>query len=357
MLRRLYVNNFRSFVDFEFKPNRVNLILGKNGSGKSTLLQAMASIVRLAIGESPQSVLPPQTLTWWKKAPQTFELEIDDRLTKKRFLYRLSVDHPERGAPLISHERLLLGDEELFRLETGKVMLAGLKDPIPFEGKQSVLSLGLGANSAVARFQSAVMGLLIFKLNPWALDVSSDTEDSVLQTSGSNLVSYLRQVSMSDPASFLRWKKQVRAGMPWVDDIQLKQLVPGSSMLVGVKHVDGAQILLSAADFSEGERTLLVLHSILGLMSKATLIALDEPDTFLSPTEVKPVLSQFALSEPDESQLIVITHHPQAIDYLAQYTTWIFERGADGISHVRPLEFDLAKGESATDSVLFELSP
>jgi AAA15 family ATPase/GTPase len=33
MLKRLYIDNFRSFVNFEYKPGSKQLLLGANGSG------------------------------------------------------------------------------------------------------------------------------------------------------------------------------------------------------------------------------------------------------------------------------------------------------------------------------------
>jgi ABC-type Mn2+/Zn2+ transport system ATPase subunit len=36
MIGRLYADNYKCFVNFEYKPRSLELILGDNGSGKST---------------------------------------------------------------------------------------------------------------------------------------------------------------------------------------------------------------------------------------------------------------------------------------------------------------------------------
>jgi recombinational DNA repair ATPase RecF len=41
MLTRLYIDNFRCFVNFEYRPARRQLIVGRNGSGKSSLLDVL----------------------------------------------------------------------------------------------------------------------------------------------------------------------------------------------------------------------------------------------------------------------------------------------------------------------------
>jgi len=54
MLKRLYIDNFRCFVNFEYKPERKQLLLGANGSGKSSLLEVIRLLKRfLAGGEIP----------------------------------------------------------------------------------------------------------------------------------------------------------------------------------------------------------------------------------------------------------------------------------------------------------------
>jgi len=41
MLTRIYVDNFRCLVNFEFKPGGKHLLFGRNGSGKSSFLDAL----------------------------------------------------------------------------------------------------------------------------------------------------------------------------------------------------------------------------------------------------------------------------------------------------------------------------
>jgi len=103
VLQRVYVDNFKCLQKFEFKPERVNLILGRNGSGKSTLFDALQSVVRLVTGESPAAALPLETLPWWdSQRPQVFELDFGD----------------EGGAPLSSYS-LALGRTIASRSSSG----------------------------------------------------------------------------------------------------------------------------------------------------------------------------------------------------------------------------------------------
>jgi predicted ATPase len=358
MIRRFYADNFRCLVNFEFKPERVNLILGRNGSGKSTLFDAIRAVVQLMSGSSLQTTLPLESLPWWEvRRQQTFELDLVVPAGDE-FQYRVVVRQSEREPPLIVEEHLKLGGKAFLEFANGALELPGVAKSIPFDGKQSALALGLGAQGPVQTFLNAVARLLIFRLNPWSMDLQARDEERILWTSGGNLVAFLRAWSQTDPEAFVDWKRRVLAGMPYLEDIQLRELMPGSRMLTGMRHVGGRERLLSLANFSEGERALLALHAIAGLADDGGMIGLDEPDNFLAPSEVQPVLRLFTLTPPSGSaaQLFVVTHHPSSIDYLAAYATWLFERNDDGFSRVRKLEFDRDQGERPTDSLLAELS-
>jgi predicted ATPase len=359
MLRRVVVDNFRCLVNFEFRPARVNLLLGRNGSGKSTLFDALRSVSRLLHGDAVAAVLPPDSLPWWDlRRAQTFELELEPPQGGAPFVYRVVIRHQARQPPRIAEERLTQGDEVLLELATGQLRLPGLDRPLPFDGAHSAFALGLGLSEAASAFRRQATRTLVFKLNPWAFEPEARREDPVLHVDGSNLVAFLRHWSQEAPEAFLSWKRTARELMPHLDDLQLRELAPGSRMLVGAKLVDGRELLLGLESFSEGERALLVLHAIAALGSPDRLIALDEPDNFLSASEVQPVLRAFTLDAPEGAgpQLFVASHHPESIDYLASYPTWLFERSDQGVSRVRLLEFDRDRGVRPTDSVMAELA-
>ena len=57
MLERLYVTNYRCLVNFEFRPNSKQLLIGGNGSGKTTVLDVLALLRDFAETED-ETVLP-----------------------------------------------------------------------------------------------------------------------------------------------------------------------------------------------------------------------------------------------------------------------------------------------------------
>src|SRR6516165_2092457 len=82
MLTRVYIDNFRSFLNFEYFPERKQLLLGPNGSGKTSLLEAIRNVKSLVKGDSNRFTQSTRT-RWLDRAAQVVELEAE--LDGKRF--------------------------------------------------------------------------------------------------------------------------------------------------------------------------------------------------------------------------------------------------------------------------------
>lgn len=52
MFKRLYCNNYRSFMKFEIEFDELTLLLGRNGFGKTSVLDAIFALYRLLDGNA-----------------------------------------------------------------------------------------------------------------------------------------------------------------------------------------------------------------------------------------------------------------------------------------------------------------
>jgi AAA15 family ATPase/GTPase len=92
MLTRVYIDNFGCFVNFEHKPARKQLVLGRNGCGKSSYMDTLLLLRQLVTkGDvlDDFSILSKRT-RWLNQSRQTFEIEAE--LEEGRYCYRLVVD-------------------------------------------------------------------------------------------------------------------------------------------------------------------------------------------------------------------------------------------------------------------------
>src|SRR5271157_6100664 len=88
MLTRIYIDNFRCFVNFEYRPEKKQLLLGPNGSGKSSLLLAINYLKRFVKGDENPFI--QSTRTRWQDRPLQV-LELEALLEKQKYEYRVEI--------------------------------------------------------------------------------------------------------------------------------------------------------------------------------------------------------------------------------------------------------------------------
>ncbi len=78
MIERLYIDHFKTFQNFEWKPGSVALLLGRNGTGKTALFDVLHLLRELICEEAwLPSVFPGKTCSRWDlRKEQRFELDV-----------------------------------------------------------------------------------------------------------------------------------------------------------------------------------------------------------------------------------------------------------------------------------------
>jgi predicted ATPase len=65
MVRRIFADNFRALVNFEFRPGALNLLLGGNGGGKTAVFDVLGRLRDLLIlGHSVENLFRSTTTVW-----------------------------------------------------------------------------------------------------------------------------------------------------------------------------------------------------------------------------------------------------------------------------------------------------
>jgi hypothetical protein len=124
MLTRLYCDNYKCLVNFEFRPQSLQLLMGRNGAGKSTAFEVLELLGDFAArGEPCEDRLVGRTRTRWQQVDQQrFELEVKG--DAGTYLYQLVVDEWGQPAhPRVVSESVTLDGDPLFRFENGTVHL------------------------------------------------------------------------------------------------------------------------------------------------------------------------------------------------------------------------------------------
>src|ERR1035438_5572949 len=186
MLTRVYIDNFRCFVNFEWKPGKKQLILGRNGSGKSSLLDGLLYLRLFAIqGGRIDDLYSSRQLTRWlrfKQSQQTFEIEA--QLEHGTYVYRLVVE-PGRSPepqPRVVWEGVKFDERAIFDFADGAVTLYtdsfAQKVTSPFDPRRSALATitSMVDNQKLTEFKLWFGGFQFFRINPFSMGLRAARE-------------------------------------------------------------------------------------------------------------------------------------------------------------------------------------
>jgi predicted ATPase len=371
MLTRILADNFRALVNFEFKPDNLCLLLGDNGSGKSSVFEVLAVISDLVVrGTSVAGLFQGTQTRWDTREIQRFELDIENEASQ--FCYALEVQHRDRAPasqpPTIRSETVTCNGDTLYRFADGEVYLhgeGGRPDAtFPFQSNQSFLANLDTRSNRLGGFKSLIEGVRILQPNPFATERGARQEFSILERYCRNLPAYFDFLSDERPDASNELEIRLRAVVPGFQRFKLprrgeeKILLAvfeedeKASMTTPTPRTQGAQGRLADAksppefgllELSEGQRVLIALYAALyGMLGPQSLLCFDEPDNFVSLPEVQPWLQELRDSLSHRGgQAMIISHHPEVIDYLALDSAWKFERPAGPVI-ARKMDFGSA---------------
>jgi predicted ATPase len=351
MLKRVYIDNFRTFVNFELALGQQQLILGLNGSGKSTLLEVLRAIKKLVNGyEHPELLFPPNSRTRWQTLPQqTFELDVD---LGEIYKFRLELDSwgsPERTR--IRRELVTCGGRTVFEFAQGEVHLFNdrfeHKVTYPFDWFRSALATVQERleNRKLMRFKDWIGTLHCLQLNPHAMLQQLAGEDPEPTFNMSNFASWYRHMYQERQDSAFKLREQLRQIIPGFVELNIPSYgtsVRALEMRLSDSSSPPTTIGILFDELSDGQRILICLYALLNfVVEDHACLFLDEPENYIALPEIQPWLMELRDHIEDRGgQVILISHHPEIIDYLAPELGLVFERVGVGPVRVRPYKSD-----------------
>ena len=365
MLTRVYIDNFRSFVNFEWKPPASCVLVGANGSGKSALFEVLCLVQDLLVhGKRLDELGLRSKVTAWRKLEKP-TIELDVTLSGEIYRYRLVCRHEHDVS--IEEEELWAGNDLLYRFGSERVELFGdtpgssSPSSFPFKGETSFLSsLGTrGEHQRIQRFRSFFESMWGLKPDPRLLKGDAVQESEWLDRDLGNFTSWYRTMVQSDPDAIAALREDLQRVIEGFEQIRLPSKSGRIRDLVVRFRFGALSHELSWSDLSDGQRMLIALYAVArALAANAQMVVLDEIENYVAPSEIQPWLREVAdLMASVDGQLLVISHHPEAINYLAADSAWRMWRDPSG-GHTRigPLQADRNIGEDAYDAFKDEVT-
>lgn len=358
MISRIYIDNCGCFRDFEYRPAAMQLLFGLNGTGKSTILDLLNDLRRVVVdGMDVHMAFRQYMLTAWDtRSEQTFELGVQGN--GGEYSYRLVVeqDRVSQDTQIVCESLSFVG-QPLCRFEEGRVQLfhddGSRGTAYPLLASRSAISTipaGTG-NKLLTWFRWRLGRVFTFRPDPLAKRMSliSDGEWDHPDPNLHELASWIRHLQLKSPEVFDTLSETLRDEvLDHFRGFRFAEIGQGKFMLwlefdppTSDSDRGAEPYSLSLDQLSTGQRALVGLYTMLhASVGPDMTLCIDEPDNYVALREIQPWLVQLTDKVQDTGgQCLLVSHHPELINYLASDCGAEFYREDGGAVRVRPFRW------------------
>ena len=343
MLKEIYIDNYKSFVNFRLNLDSFQLFLGENGSGKTSVFEVLSLLKDVMAGAGVDEKFDENTLTAWNKnTEQKFELvmEIDNEL----YQYTLLTGRRKREGCVIKHEELRWNNKRFYYFDGNEVHLFRINwhtsEPeegthFPGDWHRSFLSqVGIrDDNQPIDRFREELKNYMIVHPNPVLLSQNAISGVRYLEPFGRNYADWFYHLSLELPRVGQNMNAFLQKVITGYRYLSLKESGRERRLCA-----DFDDYTLDFSQLSDGQRQLILLYTLLTYMKEnSSSFFIDEPDNFVTLREIEPWWNEInEVCETPGKQVILISHHPTIVNQMGYDKALWFSRPEGKHTIVKP---------------------
>lgn len=370
MINRFYVHNFGCLENFELPLSKrpSTLLIGGNGSGKSTVGWALEVLQKIARGTNRVGELLKPADFSRGRSDVPLRLEIECVLNEKSYEYILALELPPTFKELrVADERLSIDGEKVYSRDRAQVTI--FRTPSDREAKFLVdwhlVALPViqvqSESDALHVFKSWLARMLILAPIPSQIDGDSKGDATLTPNRWvTNFGEWISGLLAHSPAAFTEIHEFLKKVMP--DFKEFKNPLVGTdyrSLKVSFQQ-DQARFELPFGKLSDGEKCFFICAVVLASNQAHGPIFCfwDEPDNYLSPSEVGHFVMDLRRAFQAGGQLLAASHNLEGIGQFSRENTLLLHRrGHFDPTLVKPLSELSINGDLTHALIRGDLAP
>lgn len=353
MLKRIYIDNFRCLVDFDLSLDEINLFLGPNGSGKSTVFDVLRKIQAFINGGTLSHIFDVDDLSiWQEELVQSFGLEIEGN--GGTYKYQLAIEHDKAHYKVNRvYERLLFNDKPLFNVADGQLRMYlddhSINATLPYDTSlPSAFVFSTEQYAKIDWFKERMNRFIIVQINPMMMVGESRREEALLTAGMENFVSWYRYIyqDQGKAIEITNALQEVFDGFQYFKLARAGEKTRLLDLYFSKNNGQHNAIKYRFSQLSDGDRALIALYTLIHYARFGDYtVCIDEPENFLALAEIQPWLMELDdFCGDDKLQALLISHHPDLIDFLAVSSGYWFDREQNTPTRLKRLSEDETGG-------------
>ena len=336
-IKSLYIDNYKTFVNFKIDFDKFNFFIGNNGVGKSNLFSFLFRLSKFIDGKLIRNVFSNSYLTrWYKKNTLNCELVLENGHDIYNYSFIVGYDEETLNSTVIQ-EKLLFNNNFIMYAENGELQFyyddfeKGPK--INYDNEKSAFSFIVESknNKKLMWFKNRLLNNIVIKLNPQQIDGKANSAENELNQTGEKFASWFQILNQENPEIIQELNNNLKNVFDTYKFFRFKRISEELKNLILVfnEKKNNEEIDYNFDELSEGQRSLFFYYTLLAYAkNRECSIFIDEPVNYIALSEIQPLMSEFYdVSHDNDLQISLISHHPEVINYLMpDVKTFLFER-------------------------------
>ena len=358
MLQRLYVHNYRCLENFELnlKDMPSALLIGKNGAGKSTIASVLEIFQSIGRGiNSVEQLITAKDVTAARvDLPIRFGIEV--LLDEKLYKYVLALELRENPKECrILEEELTVSSSCIYSRKSSKVILYEYECELRVSWKLVALTVIQESSESdpLRLFKTWLARMIILAPIPSLITGESTGETLEPKRDGSNFAEWVSGLLSRYPAAYSQIDKYLREVMPDIQDFLNEQIGRNAKSMIVRFEANNATLSIDFEDLSDGEKCFFLCAVVLAANKYygPLFCFWDEPDNYLSLSEVGHFVTTLRRSFKNSGQILVTSHNEETIRKFSDENTFVLDRK----SHLEPTVIRRLSDLSVTGNLINSL--